>query len=504
MTTVGDRVLNISLPKIGEKSLFTKDLEDALRNHIVDFVVHSLKDLPTTLPSGMTIGAILQREDARDALVLKKLHDGKCLSSLPRGSTIGKNQYLFQYSMIKSIKTILFIGTSSLRRAAQINRNYPHLRVQDIRGNLNTRLAKLDAEDSVFDGIILAQAGLIRMGWQKRTNQILEPDEIFYAVGQGALAVECRSNDSNILKMLQNLVCHRTQCRTLAERSFLKTLGGGCSAPVAVHSVLSSYSTDLENIHELKIIGSVWSLDGKTEIKSSKSCNINFEVSDMRDKTIANEDNDEQFAKRQKLSTENELGEIVCSRSLPKVVDHTQSDQNIDLADSVKINSLLQSCPHFSKKSDMDSKHSNIPVTHIKEDQPCMKCPLKFSVGEDVMAQCPYLTYSSALKSSGSEQETIMIPLKNDAKIDYSVSLDNSISNNTPIKSSDSSFKEKNNSDLHENEEELFCGLHRHRCWSLDVFEECERLGKCLAEQLIKNGALPVMESAQNTIRGKN
>lgn len=151
MTTVGDRVLNKSLPKIGEKSLFTKDLEDALRTGGVDFVVHSLKDLPTQLPNGMTIGAVLEREDPRDALVLNKKFLGKNLKTLPEGS---------------------MIGTSSLRRTAQIFRNYKNLNVCDIRGNLNTRLAKLDDADSKFSGIILANAGLGRMGWNHRVDQV--------------------------------------------------------------------------------------------------------------------------------------------------------------------------------------------------------------------------------------------------------------------------------------------------------------------------------------------
>lgn len=197
MTTMGDRVLNKSLPKIGEKSLFTKDLEDALEHGGVDFVVHSLKDLPTQLPHGMSIGAILEREDPRDALVLNNKFIGKKLKSLPEGS---------------------LIGTSSLRRAAQLARFYGHLKICDIRGNLNTRLAKLDAPNSQFAGIILANAGLSRMGWQKRVDQVIEPEEILYAVGQGALAVECRANDTFVLNLLSKLCDLKTQCRILVER----------------------------------------------------------------------------------------------------------------------------------------------------------------------------------------------------------------------------------------------------------------------------------------------
>ena len=197
MTTMGDRILNKSLPKIGEKSLFTKDLENALRDGGVDFVVHSLKDLPTALPIGMAIGAVLKREDPRDALVLNEKFKGKTLATLPEGSVI---------------------GNSSLRRSAQLQRHYKNITVCDIRGNLNTRLAKLDAEHSKFSGIILAQAGLERMNWSARIDQVLNPSDLLYAVGQGALAVECRSNDEYILNMLSSL-CHlKSQCIILAER----------------------------------------------------------------------------------------------------------------------------------------------------------------------------------------------------------------------------------------------------------------------------------------------
>uniref|UniRef100_A0A2M4CRD1 hydroxymethylbilane synthase n=1 Tax=Anopheles darlingi TaxID=43151 RepID=A0A2M4CRD1_ANODA len=280
MTTVGDRVLNKSLPKIGEKSLFTKDLEDALRTGGVDFVVHSLKDLPTALPVGMAIGAVLEREDPRDALVLNERHRGSTLASLPRGS---------------------LIGTSSLRRSAQLARYYRHLNVCDIRGNLNTRLAKLDADASKFAGIILAQAGLVRMGWNERIDQVIEPSEILYAVGQGALAVECRSNDEYILGMLAKL-CHlETQCRILTERSFLRTLGGGCSAPVAVRTELKrqadsdSSNNNNSNVQrkrssvdteqgkfQLQVEGAVWSLDGKTEIRTSGECTLDLSATDHK------------------------------------------------------------------------------------------------------------------------------------------------------------------------------------------------------------------------------
>lgn len=240
MSTKGDKILDKSLPKIGEKALFTEELELALESGRVDFVVHSLKDLPTTLPAGMALGAILRREDPRDAVVMSKKYKDKTLSTLPKGSVV---------------------GTSSLRRSAQLARNMPHLKVENIRGNLNTRLRKLDDEDGPFAAIILAAAGLKRMNWEHRISQLLEPEEALYAVGQGALGVECRETDWKILSLLEPLHDVDTTLRCVCERSFLKTLGGGCSAPVAV-------STTLEE-KTLTITGAVWSLDGQELIKDT-------------------------------------------------------------------------------------------------------------------------------------------------------------------------------------------------------------------------------------------
>ncbi|CAG9790073.1 unnamed protein product [Diatraea saccharalis] len=244
MTTLGDRILNVSLPKIGEKSLFTKDLEDALRNNTVDFVVHSLKDLPTTLPEKLTIGAVFEREDPRDALVLRDGLKDTTLSSLPAGSVI---------------------GTSSLRRTAQLRGSYPHLSVVDVRGNLNTRLRKLDAEDGQYSALLLASAGLHRMGWAHRISKILPCAEMKYAVGQGALAVECCVDNYEVLSMLAPFNHPETYCRVLTERSFLKTLGGGCSAPVGV----STRMKKVDDKYKLSITGAVWSLDGTTQIEHS-------------------------------------------------------------------------------------------------------------------------------------------------------------------------------------------------------------------------------------------
>uniref|UniRef100_A0A8D8TFR3 hydroxymethylbilane synthase n=1 Tax=Cacopsylla melanoneura TaxID=428564 RepID=A0A8D8TFR3_9HEMI len=252
MNTTGDNILDKALPKIGEKSLFTKELEIALENKSVDFVVHSLKDLPTDLPSGLALGAILEREDPRDALILNKKWSGKTLATLPSGCVL---------------------GTSSLRRAAQLARNYPHLKVENIRGNLNTRLRKLDEDNTFFDGIILAVAGIVRMKWEDRISEYLEPGSMLYAVGQGALAVECRDGDRRIISLIEPLHHQATLMRIIAERAFLNTLGGGCSAPVAV-------CTEFQQ-GNVTMTGAVWSLDGKETLQEEMTRSLEAEENEV-------------------------------------------------------------------------------------------------------------------------------------------------------------------------------------------------------------------------------
>lgn len=367
MTTIGDRVLNKSLPKIGEKSLFTKDLEDALRNGGVDFVVHSLKDLPTSLPAGMAIGAVLKREDPRDALVLNEKHRGLTLKELPKDS---------------------MIGTSSLRRSAQLARSYSHLKVCDIRGNLNTRLAKLDAPNSKFSGIILAQAGLVRMGWKDRVAQILEPDDIMYAVGQGALAVECRSNDADILKMLSTLSDIDTECIILAERSFLKTLGGGCSAPVAVVTTLKRRINDPLSDFQLDLVGAVWSLDGVTKIKDEEKCFLDFDESSneiipsKRSKT-SNDRGD--FISRESSRSPSE------KRKSPIIVDDSKAScsksggdcSGLDIEALINIHGdLFKKCP-YSMQHEKDNTEENSTA----------ECPLNIPIGQDFMVRFFYIKF---------------------------------------------------------------------------------------------------------------
>lgn len=244
MSTTGDKILDTALSKIGEKSLFTKELENALERNEVDLVVHSLKDLPTTLPPGFTIGAVLKRESPYDAVVLHPKNAGKTLETLADKSVI---------------------GTSSLRRAAQLKKRFPHLEFKDIRGNLNTRLKKLDEKDD-FAAIILAAAGLKRMGWEERISQILEPADCMYAVGQGALAVEVRARDADILEMVSVLHDPETVLRCIAERAFLRHLEGGCSVPVAVHTEVKD--------SQLYLTGAVYSLDGSDSLKETMQTSV--------------------------------------------------------------------------------------------------------------------------------------------------------------------------------------------------------------------------------------
>lgn len=237
METQGDKVLNVALSKIGDKGLFTQELEDGMLRGDTDFAVHSLKDLPTNLPEGLILGCVTERVDPADALVVNQKHQDKQLDTLPAGSVI---------------------GTSSLRRLAQLRHHYPHLKFKDIRGNVNTRLAKLDNGD--YDAIILAAAGLQRLDFAERIHQIIPSDISLHAVGQGALGIECRAEDEEILTLLRQVLEHpESRDRCYAERSFLRELEGGCQVPIGVNTQLDG--------EQLTLIGMVASLDGQTLIR---------------------------------------------------------------------------------------------------------------------------------------------------------------------------------------------------------------------------------------------
>lgn len=269
MTTEGDRITDKPLPDIGTKSLFTKDLEVALLEGRVDFIVHSLKDLPTTLPDGCIIGAVMRRHDPNDTIVLKK-------SLVPRVKPL--DLLLGRWKVPGGNR--LKIGTSSQRRIAMIRRCNPDIDCIDIRGNLNTRLAKLDKEDGEYAAIILAKAGIDRMGWSERGSCILsanehpELGEWCYAVGQGAIAIECRSNDKSIIDMLEPIVDLKTTYEAVAERSLMRKLEGGCSVPLGVRSTWTN-----DNGKTLLTLDSVLlSVDGKTIYKESGNLKLLTEM----------------------------------------------------------------------------------------------------------------------------------------------------------------------------------------------------------------------------------
>jgi hydroxymethylbilane synthase len=209
--TTGDRIQDVPLAKIGDKGLFVKEIEEALLNGLIDWAVHSVKDLPSELPKGLSVCMLAARSDPRDVLVARQ---GLTLSTLPE-------------------KAVL--GTSSLRRRAQLLHWRPDLVIVPLRGNVDTRLRKLEAEG--LDGIIVAAAGLLRMGWAARISAVIPPEICLPAVGQGALGVEMRHDDMEAQALFQPLISPVTQATVTAERSFLAHLQGGCQVPIAAWAI---------------------------------------------------------------------------------------------------------------------------------------------------------------------------------------------------------------------------------------------------------------------------
>lgn len=237
--TAGDRILDTPLAKIGGKGLFVKEIEEALLDGRVDLAVHSMKDVPTLLPPGLELRCITERADPRDCLVLA---DGlSSFAALPQGARI---------------------GTSSLRRRAQLLHRRPDLQISDLRGNVDTRLRKM-AEQGL-DGIVLAAAGLKRLGYEDRIGACLEPEECLPAIGQGALALECRSDDPATHALLAPLHHELTATAVAAERAFLARLEGGCQVPVA------GYAQLLDG--RLELTGLVARIDGSEVLKDSLTC----------------------------------------------------------------------------------------------------------------------------------------------------------------------------------------------------------------------------------------
>lgn len=241
LKTYGDKVQGRPLYSFGGKALWTRELETLLLgphdgHPKLDMVVHCLKDMPTKLPAEFEVGCIIDRADPRDALVMKAGSAYKSLGDLPEGS---------------------IVGTSSVRRSAQLLKNYPHLKFESVRGNVHTRLRKLDAEDSEYLCLILAAAGLLRLDLEDRITKFLDMDDMYYAVGQGALAIEVKKDNAQILKLLRRIEELPVAYCCLAERALMRHLEGGCSVPIGVNS---SYDEATKNL-VLKAI--IVSPDGK-------------------------------------------------------------------------------------------------------------------------------------------------------------------------------------------------------------------------------------------------
>lgn len=235
ISTKGDRVLDRTLSKVGGKGLFVKEIEQALTDGEIDIAVHSMKDLPGEMAEGFEVGAVTNRVDPRDAYIA---NDHVKFHNLPLGAVV---------------------GTSSLRRTSQIKAERPDLNVQWIRGNIETRLRKLREES--FDAIILAAAGLERMGWSDEiVTEFLEPNMCVPAVGQGALGIECRSGDEDILKIIQHLHDEPVAVCVAAERAFLKAVEGGCAVPIGGYATLNKQG----NVQLTAMIGST---DGRKILK---------------------------------------------------------------------------------------------------------------------------------------------------------------------------------------------------------------------------------------------
>jgi hydroxymethylbilane synthase len=231
--TTGDKITDVPLAKVGGKGLFVKEIEDALLAGSVDLAVHSMKDVPAELPSGLIIGAIPKREDPRDVLVSVSY---RSLMDLPQGAVV---------------------GTSSLRRTVQIRMLRPDLKVETLRGNLDTRLRKV--KEGLFDAVILAAAGIHRMGWHEVIAEYLDPQEFLPAVGQGALGIEIREDDREIAELVSKIHDKTTAFSVTAERSFLRELEGGCQVPIGCHCFVENGT--------VRLVGMIASLDGATVVR---------------------------------------------------------------------------------------------------------------------------------------------------------------------------------------------------------------------------------------------
>jgi hydroxymethylbilane synthase len=236
IVTKGDQILDVTLSKVGGKGLFVKEIEQALLDGAIDLAVHSMKDVPSVLPEGLTLGAIPKREDARDCVITR---EGVSFEQLPQGA---------------------IVGTSSLRRSSQLQHLRPDLKIVSIRGNIDTRIQKLHSER--MDAIVLAAAGLHRMSWAERITSYISEEACIPAVGQGSLGIECRESDEEIMRLLAAYDDALTRRAVEAERAFLLQINGGCQVPIGAYATIGE-----DNL--IHITGIVGSPDGDILLKAT-------------------------------------------------------------------------------------------------------------------------------------------------------------------------------------------------------------------------------------------
>jgi len=256
LSTRGDEILDRSLQKVGGKGLFIKELEMALADGRADLAVHSLKDVPVVMPEGFVLASILPRAEVRDAWVSNKYAS---LDELPHGA---------------------IVGTSSLRREAQLRRLRPDIVVKPLRGNLDTRLSKLD--DGQFDAIVLAAAGLQRLGLESRIRKVLPVETILPAVGQGALGIEVCQHRTDVIELVKRLSCQKTTACAIAERAVSRRLGGSCSVPLAAHATI-----DPKDSTRLSLRALVATPDGRQMLQASATGTV--EQADAMGQQVAEE-----------------------------------------------------------------------------------------------------------------------------------------------------------------------------------------------------------------------
>jgi len=333
------------------------------------------------------------------------------------------------------------------------------------------------------------------MGWKKRVDQIIESDEILYAVGQGALAVECRVNDTFVLGLLSRLCDFKTQCRILTERSFLKTLGGGCSAPVGINSVITETSNSVDNKYSLKVNGGVWSLDGASEIVDEASAEFTVKAETISSKDIDEDDLEVSPTKRSKIDTEN-------PKKSPEVIDDSAGPYKgqKDAAELVNIHGkMFDVCPYSGQSM---NKSENVKKESVKFD------PVALPIGQDFMGECPVLNLEQKVTGVEGGGDGLRCPMAGKTVVSTNATADDM--EKCPYLLIDYEENAKQNPKCEQkslvdniSDVKLFCGFFCHNESLRPAFDKSEELGIILANKLISAGALEIMKVAQDEIHSK-